>query len=389
MVPPRVHLTQFLLFPVSPSLPCAGVPAAYLLLLSLHSVQVDDTPWLVALQRCVEPSYANYLTTFQCSSTYIALASERAKKQLLPTLRILARQKKPLPSTGTTTATTTDVSTYTTAPVTKPSRSSLHSGQQAPPTNMNDIHTVNKHASSPLSSSAVPSAKKIESLLALLDNGDDQSETKMTQITPSLSMTFPSPGGRVSGGVVAFIGKINLGAELAARLATKAKNPNKSPDTKGFAEEQGRLDPQGGGHTNSGSGGGGGGGDQTLLPDVDRCVVRVIVDGAVASIIDVDPAAAADDNNQSDPKATMVIKTALIPAYERNARCSEHPAKTAAVAAAAGEGAWADNEAIWRLETRAIDRICTREAFGAHHIYGELACHSSNSGGPGPGYVSS
>lgn len=289
------------------------------------------------MQRCVEPSYADYLTTFQCSSTYVALASERAKKQLLPALRILTRQREPPQSAG-------------------------------------------------------PSAEKIESLLSLLDNGDDQSETAVTRINPSLRMTFPSPGGRLSGGVVPFIGEVNLGTGLAAKLVSNTKNTSKSGDMGGLTEEQPRLNPQAGSHSSSNSNRGSSvaGSGKPSLPDLDfdRCVVRVIVDGAVASTILVDAAATADDN--SDTNSAVAIKTTLTPTYERNVRCSEHPAEAATVAAAAGEGAWADNEVIWRLETRAIDRICTREVFGAHRIYGELACHDgNNSGGPITGYVSS
>lgn len=208
----------------------------------------------------------------------------------------------------------------------------------------------------------------------MLDSGDDQSEPTTARIAPSLRMTFPSPGGCVSGDVVVFIGEVNLGAELAARLVTKPRiQARAKQDTAGLTAKQRRFARQFG--SNSGDGDGGG---KESLPDIDRCVVRVVVDGAVASTILVDAAASADDNSHS----AEVIKTAVTPPYEQNARCTEQPAKAETVAAAADGRTWGDDEAIWRLETRAIDRICTREVFDVHRIFGELARRSSNSGGP-------
>lgn len=112
----------------------------------------------------------------------------------------------------------------------------------------------------------------------------------------------------------------------------------------------------------------------------DRCVVRVVIDDAVASTIPITAAASADDSGTSDTTAAMAIKTAVIPNYEQNTRCSEHPANPIA-AAAAGPDTWTDNDFGWRLETRAIDRVCTRETFGAHRTYGELACRQSTHDG--------
>lgn len=184
----------------------------------------------------------------------------------------------------------------------------------------------------------------------------------------------------MSGGIVAFIGEVEFGAELAAILAKKTTTTNKSRESEASMADKRLSDDEAGSH-NSGSSNGAGGGKPSM-PDYDRCVVRVIVDGAVASTIPIDAAAVADNNSFSYTKAAVVVETAVTPAYARNVRCSEHPAKAATVSAAADGGAWADNEAIWRLESRAIDRICTRDVFDAHRIYGELACHSGNSGGP-------
>lgn len=112
------------------------------------------------------------------------------------------------------------------------------------------------------------------------------------------------------------------------------------------------------------------------VPELDRCEVRVVVDGAVASTI---PIAAADGSGTGDPTAAAVaIEAIAVPNYEQNPRCTEHPGKSTE-AEAAGSDIWADDDRLgWLVEARSIDRVCARETFGAHRIYGELACRTTS-----------
>lgn len=122
-------------------------------------------------------------------------------------------------------------------------------------------------------------------------------------------------------------------------------------------------------------------------PNFEHCVVHVVVDGAIASTVQVDaPVAAENDGSETD--TVVAINTVLVPDYETKPRCTEHPAKPAAPPAANG-GTWANDEVVWRLESRAIDTICTRDTFGPHSIFGELACRSSRGSGEASDHDSS
>ncbi|CAM9109267.1 unnamed protein product, partial [Ectocarpus sp. 4 AP-2014] len=227
------------------------------------------------------------------------------------------------------------------------SSSPVPDGEDESPTTNEIVFATNRQPSSSVSSSAMPSAGRIESLLALLGGGNERSG--MVKTPPFLHMKHPIPKGRVSGGVVKFAVEVFLGAALRTSLLAAATTND--------------------GSSSSGSGYRRAGGDKSL-PDYDRCVIRAVVDGMTSSTIPVDTA----DIFNNDGEAAVVMQTAIIPTYDQNPHCSEHPAK-----ALAGWSAWAQNEDVWRVEARAVDRVCTREAFGAHHIHGELACRRSTS----------
>lgn len=314
---------------------------------------MDDTPWITAMEHCMKPSFTSSFQPFECHNVYTILASERGKWQLLPTLRILAQNA----AAGST-----------------------------PP-------------------ESAPSEETISSLLSLFDID-----------MPSLRIETPMPGGRMSGSAVAFVAEVNLGMALEARLAGSAEESTsrglgsggKDTRMEGLSSDGDRkmkpeteiepvfdetfVDVQ------EVVAAGGGPGDSTMraavginygdalltgaerddsgryrrgmeakpLPPLERCEVRVAVDGAVTTRVRVKPA----ENNQKQRK----VMSAVVPVYK--SRCSEHPAQAATAAAAAGgsEGAWGNNQNVWHVEARTVDRVCTSEAFGSHAIHAELAC---------------
>ncbi|CAB1099187.1 unnamed protein product [Ectocarpus sp. CCAP 1310/34] len=314
---------------------------------------VDEVPWLKVLQNFVGPRVASNFHPLDCSMASIALASEHAKIQLLPALRTLAGQNQPLSSTATIANVALDgaggknsVSSRSIAIMKQFSSSPVPDEEIESPTTNDSIFATNRQALSSVSSSAMPSAGRIESLLALLGGGHERSGMGITP--PFLHMKHPMPQGRVSGGVVKFAVEVFLGAALRTSLLAAATTND--------------------GSSSSGSGYRRVGGDKGMEPplsDYDRCVIRAVVDGSTSSTIPIDTA----DVFNNDGETAVVMQTAIIPTYDQNPRCSEHPAK-----ASAGWSAWAQNEDVWRVDARAVDRVCTREAFGAHHIHGELAC---------------
>ncbi|CAM9686307.1 unnamed protein product [Ectocarpus fasciculatus] len=195
----------------------------------------------------------------------------------------------------------------------------------------------------------MPSAGRIASLLALLDGGNERNGMVITP--PFLRMKHPVPQGRVSGGVVTFVVEVYLGAALRTSLLAAATTNDGSS------------------RVGTGSSGAGHGrqGMKPPLPDYDRCVIRAVVDGSISSTMPVDRV----DVFSNDGEAAVVMHTAIIPDYDHKPHCSEHPAKALA--------GWSANEDAWRLHSRAMDKVCTREAFGAHHIHSELACRRSTS----------
>lgn len=344
---------------------------------ALHiRASVEDTPWLQAMETWIEWDDADYLT--HCSAVYVGLASQRAKMQLLPALRILVGQKQTLSLPERDGSVSSDTRYASSAPATPASKMEHPSLKTNPAGDNWPLNT----AETPITTSAAePSAKRIESLLSLLEGADEESNAMME---PSLRMVFPLPGGRVSGGVVTFIGKVTLGAALTARFDSTNSNFVQNRGTERLPPEQRRLWDDND-SSNRCSGGNCYGFEKHTPtmppgPDFDLCVVRVIVDDAVASIVPIDAETSADENGTSNTKTTVVIKTAVTPIYENKKRCTEHPAKEA-TAAAADRGAWTDDEFIWRLGARAIDTLCTRETFGPHRIHGELACRIINNDG--------
>lgn len=177
-----------------------------------------------------------------------------------------------------------------------------------------------------MTSLAVPFTKRIQSLFSLIDSENDQESTNSM---PFLSMTLPKPGGRFSGGLVPFIGEVVLGTVVVARLDSTLILP--------AAQRRLRDD-----NVDRTRGGGGswydlkGHADLMLYsPDFDSCEVRVVVDDEVASVIPVAAPASADISGTSDPTAAVPIHTTVVPHYEQNIRCSEHPDEPKEQAAAA------------------------------------------------------
>lgn len=327
---------------------------------------MDDAPWLKVLQSFVGPRFASNFHPFDCSTASSALASERAKIQLLPALRALAGQSLSLSSTTTTADISialdgvgdrNSVSSPSIVAMKQFSSSPVLAAEEESSTTKESVVAKNVQPPPSATSSAIPSAGRIESLLALLDGGNERSGMVITP--PFLHMKHPIPQGRVSGRVVRFAVEVFLGAALRASLMAAVTSNDGSSSGVGTGS--------------SGNGNRREGGDKGMkspIPAYDRCVIRAVVDGSISSTIPVDTA----DVFNNDGEAAVVIQTAIIPTYDHNHHCSEHPAK-----AFAGWRGWAQNEGAWRLDSRAVDKVCTREAFGAHHIHGELACRRSTS----------
>lgn len=230
-------------------------------------------PWFKALEACTETTaFASTGVPYECKSIISVLSSERATVQLLPALRIIAAQADAADS------------------------------------------PFDAKSESPFALSTTTSTIA-NRLLALL-------ETNPNPAVPYLRMDVPRPGGRTSGGAVAFMGEVNVGMP----------RDNNSP----------------------------------LLR---RCEVRIVVDGVVADRIPIEPTA-----------GTMELARAVTPAYP--SRCCEHPAHSATMAAAGGAArAWDSNPDVWYVEAREIEKVCTQDAFGIHRMHAELTCCSGGGGG--------
>lgn len=70
----------------------------------------------------------------------------------------------------------------------------------------------------------------------------------------------------------------------------------------------------------------------------------------------------------------------MTPDYTKS-RCSEHPFKAGGLATGAAVGGvsglwggWDRDQDTWHMEAREVDRVCTRDASGPHHMHGEVAC---------------
>lgn len=278
-----------------------------------HSATVDEAPWLKVLQSAVGMNPAHMVEASDCATASIALAFGRAKKQLRPALQSLVLHQNPsLPS---------------------------------PP---------------------VLSTERVQGLLTLLDSRNENE----TMEKASLRITSPRPQGRVSGGILPFIADLHLGLPSttdSSTTPTAAKGHGSI--RQGLTAKQG-LDGDSDGSSGSSETSSGARSELTApLSNFAECNVRVVVDGAIASTVSVDVTSATNGYN------TIAVQTDVIPIYEQNSRCSEHPAN-AAIRGAAGGGAWDINEEVWRLQARAVDRVCTRDASGAHHVYSMLACRN-------------
>ncbi|CAM9892349.1 unnamed protein product, partial [Ectocarpus fasciculatus] len=314
---------------------------------------VDEVPWLNVLQSFMEPSFAANFHPSDCSMASSALAFARAKTQLLPALRALASPRNLSVSSPAKTANITSDGVGETTSAILPSIAAMKQLSSSPAsagkgessTANESLAAKNTRPSSSASSSAMPSAGRIASLLALLDSGNERSG--MVKTPPFLRMKHPSPQERVSGGVVNVVVEVYLGSALRTSLMAADTTNDGGNSRVGEAK---RMEPP--------------------LPDYDRCVIRAVVDGSITSSTPVDIA----DVLKNDGEAAVVIQMDIVPTYDHNPHCSEHPAK-----ALAGWSGWAHEEDVWRLDSRAVDKVCTREAFGAHHIHGELACRHRTS----------
>ncbi|CAM9959026.1 unnamed protein product [Ectocarpus sp. 13 AM-2016] len=308
----------------------------------------------------MEPSCA---ANFHPSGFFVAssaLAFGRAKTQLLPALRALAGSSLSFSSTATTANTnmngvveTLSVFLPRTADMEQFSLSPVPAGEEASLTTKESVVAKNTQPSSPASSLAMPSAGRIANLLALLDDGNERNG--MVRTPPFLRMKHPSPQERVSGGVVNVVVEVFLGAVLTTSLlAAATTNDGSSSRVNTAGIESGYRSV----------------GEDKSLPDYDRCVIRAVADGMTSFSTPI----GIEDVFNNDGKAAVVIRMGIVPTYDHNPHCSEHPAK-----ALAGWSAWAQDENVSRLDARPVDRVCTREAFGAHHIHSELACRRSTS----------
>ncbi|CBJ29255.1 conserved unknown protein [Ectocarpus siliculosus] len=326
---------------------------------------VDEEPWLKVLQSFMEPSFAANFHPSDCSVASSALAFGRAKTQVLPALRALAGRSQSFSSTATTANTTMNgvggtASVFSRRIAAMKPFSSLPvpAGEEASSTTKESVVAKNTQPSSSASSSAMPHAGRIANLLALLDDGNERSG--MVKTPPFLRMKHPSLQERVSGGVVNVVIEVVLGAVLRTSLlaaATTNDGSSSRVDTAGIESGYRSV------------------GEDKSLADYDRCVIRAVVDGMTSSSTPID----IEDVFNNDGEAAVVMQMDIVPTYDHNPHCSEHPAR-----ALAGWSAWAQDEDVWRLDARAVDRVCTQEAFGAHHIHGELAAFDTCSKAFGP-----
>lgn len=322
----------------------------------LHRAAIDETPWVQAMARCLEPDFAARVAPHECRNLYTTLASERGKSHLLPALETLARNAD--------------------AARTAPSSSTLAPGKKR----------------------FLPSAENIEKLLSTFHSYRE---------TPSLHMLQPKHGGRISGSAVAFVAQYALGTALGARLAEglgrssigKGAEPEQVMSLAGNCEREltttTRLEEHESGNATIGGcswsapatqtadqpPAGGEHEDDirrhrreevvTRLPPLERCEVAFLVGGVAALRLPLNAEETGDGT----------VMRAVTPAYPP--RCSEHPLQTAAAAAAktGGNGGggwhWESSEDTYSLEPRSIERVCTDESFGPHLAHAELSCCTS------------
>ncbi|CAM9990699.1 unnamed protein product [Pylaiella littoralis] len=361
---------------------------------------MDEVPWVKAMGACLEPAYVENFQPTECQITYTLLAHERGNNQLLPALHNLWWQ------------------------------------QQRQRQQQQEVGASQGQQSSSSMPSSSPSAETIANLLSLLQRDDirtgsngarayqDKVGSTAAYDAPLLRILTPSVAARVDGGILPFFADVHLGAALERRLLTVKE------DGHGI----GSSDRNRNGELNEAR--------QPPLPPFHRCELHVVVDGSVASRIPLDedgdvvsfansttttttttanpattedrdqqtlpPSASSNGGDKSSAKTTppplsptttttttttttmahYTVRKGVIPDYYSTPRCSEHPLK-AEVLAAAGEGAgtagsaagWRKDEDAWRIEAREVDRVCTRDAFGAHRLHAELSCCHHGGGG--------
>lgn len=307
-----------------------------------HRVTPEDTPWVVAMERCLEPIFSLNFQAFGCHNMVTVVAYERREK-LLGVVQTLAHDAAAAAN-----------------------RAAVKSDAA--------VHDA-------------PSLMRIQKLRAVLGADDEAT---------ALHVSSPKLGERTSGGAVAFIANINIGAALNARLTRAAGDGTAGLKIGGILAQVGRRSegPADARETRVKSSirgdkrreeeesqvvadlGQGLGGDDsdssrhgqrdavTLPPRLDYCEVHVTVDGLTAHRLRVDTTAA----------LPLKAMSAIIPTY--TPRCSKHPAQGGTAKAVAGtvRREWDSNLDTWYLEARVIERVCVEEAFGSHRLDAELEC---------------
>ena len=207
-------------------------------------------------------------------------------------------------------------------------------------------------------------------------------------------MIAPTLRGRTSGSVFAFVAQYTLGTALEARLAEgialsndKAGETKRAPlagsigkepmATESDEKETGegtprklsegsalRSDDQLSAYARSKDGSRHRRDEEAAqLSPLERCEVRVVVDGVEAVRIPL---------NANETEDNLAMR-AVFPVY--SPRCSEHPLQ-AAMEEAGGRarGGWDSSEDVFHLESREIERVCTADSFGSHRVHAELSC---------------
>lgn len=280
----------------------------------LGSASLDEALWLRAIEACTGEVFVANFQPYECKSILNVLAAERAKVQLLPALRIIKKEAAMASSLGLT------------------ARQSL--------------------------------AERTDRLLSILK------PQRLSE--PSIKVDFPKPGGRVSGRVIPFVADIFLGSRLEERLGVGLSESSAS-----FGSDEEALNQAGGQRQPSprrttpvlssdlegGDGARRRDGGEMRSPreasTLERCELRVVVDGSEVQAIDV-------------PLASYVHLTQAL-SIEYAPRCSEHPAQNT-VGAMRGDRWWDHDNDAWYLEARTIDGVCTGDMFGSHSMRAELAC---------------
>lgn len=195
----------------------------------VHSVAIDDVPWIAVVERCTASDFRHALQPWDCIVAGTALAGERSTKQLLPALKGLAG-------------------------------------------GISETSAVQN-----LRATAGDSINHLISLLSLAAK-------------PSIRITAPKDRSRTSGGAIAFLGEVTLGDELQSRLAQPC-NPSGNhnilrsssvPDDTSNAADQALASLRTANKTSSRDAHGGTTQVGSPVLSLDYCEVRTVIDGVEA-----------------------------------------------------------------------------------------------------------